>query len=197
MRSAMRAVCSRCAISIVVRPRADDAHRALHLRLGLRSRLEVASSSSRIAGSTRQRPGQADELALPGRQRAAALAHPLEVAAGQPAMKSWAPTARAARFDLGVGGVGAAVGDVVADRAREEERLLGHEAELVVVGAQVEVASRGRRRRAPRRSRVVEAGDELHHRGLARAGLADQRDGLARRDVEVDAAQRLAPGAGT
>ena len=39
--------------------------------------------------------------------------------------------------------------------------------------------------------RVVEARDELHDRALARAGLADERDRLAGRDAQVDAAQRL------
>ena len=43
-------------------------------------------------------------------------------------------------LDLGVAGVGAAVGDVVADRAGEQERLLGHDAELAPEGAEVEVA---------------------------------------------------------
>src|SRR4029079_2068790 len=41
------------------------------------------------------------------------------------------------------------------------------------------------------RGGVVEAGDELHHRALARAGLAHERDRLARDDVHVDASQRV------
>ena len=72
-------------------------------------------------------------------------------------MKSCAPTARAALLDLGVGGVGSAVRDVVADGAREQERLLGHVAEPAAVRAQVEVGdgdavdedlARSRRRRS-------------------------------------------------
>ena len=39
--------------------------------------------------------------------------------------------------------------------------------------------------------RVVEARDELGERRLAGAGRADQRDGLARRDAQVDVAQRV------
>ena len=43
--------------------------------------------------------------------------------------------------------------------------------------------------RDPSRGHVVEAGHERHERGLARTGRADERDRLARRDLEVDAAQ--------
>ena len=38
---------------------------------------------------------------------------------------------------------------------------------------------------------IVEACQQLHDRRLAGAGLADERDGLPRRDLQVDAAQRL------
>ncbi len=41
------------------------------------------------------------------------------------------------------------------------------------------------------RRRVVETRDELDHRRLARAGLADERDRLAGADAEVDAPQRV------
>ena len=58
-------------------------------------------------------------------------------------MKSWAPDRPGRRLHLGVGRVGAAVGDVVADGAPEEERLLGDVAELAPVGAEVEVAQIG------------------------------------------------------
>ena len=60
-------------------------------------------------------------------------------------MKSWAPTARAASSTSASVAVGAAVGDVVADGAGEEERLLGHVAELAAVGGEVEVAEACRR----------------------------------------------------
>ena len=146
-----------------------------------RSRLEVASSSSRIAGSTSCARARHDELALPGGQRPAPLADRVEVAAGERGDEVVRAHGPRRALDLGVGGVGAAVGDVVADRAREQERLLGHEAELAAVRAQVEVAHGRRRRRGRRRSRVVEAGDQLHQRRLAGAGLADERDRLARR----------------
>ncbi|GIU86034.1 MAG: hypothetical protein KatS3mg009_0549 [Acidimicrobiia bacterium] len=53
IRSASRAVCSRCAISTVVRPRAATPIARCTRASVARSRFEVASSSSRIAGSTR------------------------------------------------------------------------------------------------------------------------------------------------
>ena len=53
MRSARRAVCRRCAMRIVVRPCAATPIAACTLASVCRSRFDVASSSNRIAGSTR------------------------------------------------------------------------------------------------------------------------------------------------
>ena len=87
--------------------------------------------------------------------------------------------------DLGVGGRGPGEGQVVPDGAREEERLLGHHAELAakrieghpldVVAVDAHLARR----------RVVEAGDELGQRGLPGSGGAHEGDGLSRRDAQV------------
>ena len=79
----VRAVWRRCAISSVVRPLATRPIARWTRASVLRSRLAVASSSSRIAGSTSSARAQADELALPGRQRAAALGDRVEVAAAR------------------------------------------------------------------------------------------------------------------
>ena len=95
------------------------------------------------------------------------------------------------RLDLGVGRVRSAVGDVVAHRAGEQERLLRHDAELAAVRVEVEVAQVDAVDRHRARRRVVEAGDQLDERRLAGAGLAHERDGLAGRDVQVDAGDRL------
>src|SRR5207302_8858575 len=85
-----------------------------------------------------------------------------------------------------VGGVGLGEGDVVAERAGKQERLLWHNAELTserlegdvveVVAVDEDAALR----------RVVEPRHQLRDRRLARPGLADQREGLARGDGEVD-----------
>ena len=64
--------------------------------------------------------------------------------------------------------------------AREQERLLGHVAELAAERAQVDVAHGDAVDEHRAAVDVVEAGDQLHERRLAGTGLADQRDRLAR-----------------
>ena len=85
-------------------------------------------------------PGERDQLALAGRERAAALGDLVVVGAGQRGDEVVGADRARRRLDLGVGRLGPAVGDVVADRAGEEEGLLRHVAELVAVGGEVEVA---------------------------------------------------------
>ena len=68
---------------------------------------------------------------------------------------------------------------------------MGHDTELLVERDLVVVVDRHTVDADAARGRVVEPGDELDHRRLARAGLADERDRLAGSDVDVDAAQRL------
>ena len=91
---------------------------------------------------------------------------------------------------LEIGGFGAAVGDVGADGPGEQERLLGHEPELVAVGRQVQVANRGAVDGHRAGGGVVEAGDQLHQGGLARTGRTDQRDDLSGRDGQADVVHR-------
>ena len=71
----------------------------------------------------------------------------------------------------------------VADRAREQERLLGHVAEVAAVGGRSSVAQVDAVDEDPAGGRVVEAGDELDERRLAGAGGADERDDLPGRDL--------------
>jgi hypothetical protein len=54
-------------------------------------------------------------------------------------MKSSACAARAAAIDLGLGGIGPAVADVVADRAAEEHGLLQRDADVAAQRRQVQV----------------------------------------------------------
>ena len=144
---------------------------------------------------TRWRARERDQLPLSGRQRAAAFADPLEVAAWQRRDEVVRADLARGGFHLGVGRVLAAVGDVVADRAREQEGLLRHDTQLLVETDLVVLVHGHVVDRDGARRRVVEAGDELHDRALARAGLADERDGLARDDLHVDAAERVVDGA--
>lgn len=86
-----------------------------------------------------------------------------------------------------------AVGDVVAHRVVEEERVLEHHADLaaqrtLLQRPQVHAVHADRARR-----RVVEPLQQRHHRALPRAARADQCDHLARADVQVDRLQHRLP----
>ena len=84
-----------------------------------------------------------------------------------------------------------AVADVLGHGSREEQRLLLDEADLVAERAQREPADVDPVDQDTSCLRVVEAHDEADQRRLARAGWADDRDPLPRRDREADALQRL------
>ena len=106
-------------------------------------------------------------------------------------MKSWAPTACAAATICSGGRVGLAEGDVLAHAAGEEEALLRDDPELAAERGLGDVAEVEPVDRDPAVRRVVEAREQLRDRRLARAGVADERDGRARGDVEVDPVQHL------
>ena len=99
------------------------------------------------------------------------------------------PTARTASATSASDAVGSGEGQVVADGAGEEERLLGDDAELAaqrvqrhaldVVAVDAHVPGGG----------VVEAGDQLGQGGLAGPGGPDEGHRLPRRDAQVDVAQ--------
>ena len=73
----------------------------------------------------------------------------------------------------------------------EQERLLRHDPHLRAQRAARDVAQVVAVDEHASGGRVVEARDELGHRRLAGAGGADQRDGLARRDVEAHVLERV------
>ena len=101
-------------------------------------------------------------------------------------MNASAPTARRGSLDLGAGGVGPAEGDVVGDRAGEEEALLRHDPELAAQRRLRDVAQVDAVDRDPPVARVVEAREELRDRRLPGARVADERDRRPWRDVEVE-----------
>ena len=87
--------------------------------------------------------------------------------------------------------VRSAEGDVLRHRAGEEEAFLRHDAELAAQRAllhlvEVEVVDRD-----PARGRLVEAREQLRDRRLPGAGVPDERDRRARRDVEVEPVQHF------
>ena len=171
----------------------DHAHGLLHARLGG----EVQVGGGLVEQQDRRvdevGPGQAHQLALAGRQRPSPLGDPIAVAARQRGDDVVGADGPCRRLDLGVGGGRTPVGDVVAHRAGEQERLLGHVPEPAAVGAEVDLGQRHAVDQHPARGRVVEAGHQLHDRRLAGPRLADEGDGLAGADVEVDTPQAPRP----
>ena len=149
--------------------------RALDQQLGravdVRRRL-VEDQDPRVG---EERAGDRDQLALAGREAAAALAHRVAEALGEPPGEPVETEHRRRLGDLVVARVGAREADVVGDRAREQERVLQHDAELAAVRAQVELAQVDAVGQDRALERVVEAGDELGERRLAAARLADER----------------------
>ena len=142
---------------MAVRPSSSTSSAASTLVSDCRSRLEVASSSTSTRGWARKARAEGDQLALAGRERLAPLVHDGVEPVGQPVDELGEPDGVDRLVDLGVGRVGPGEGDVVADRAGEEERLLGHDAELAAQRVERHVADvvpvdRAPARRSGRRS---------------------------------------------
>ena len=143
----------------------DDRGAALEQRveagLDLRLRLEVEVRRRLVehedARSGEEGARQRDQLALARRQRHAALVDRRVDAVGQVLDELVEPDAAHGLHHLVVGGVGPGEGDVVAHGAREQERLLRHDAELAPQRldgdvAQVVAVDRARCPRSGRRS---------------------------------------------
>ena len=96
---------------------------------------------------------------------------------------------------LGISRLGAAVANIGPGIGAEDHRILRHQAH----------AGTHRLRVGPRHVdtveqnaaglRIVKAQQQLEHRGLAGARRADERDGFARRDLEIEIGERRAIGA--
>ncbi len=130
------------------------------------------------------RAGQRDALPLAAREREPALADQRVVALGQ-ALDELRHLGRLRRgAHLLLGGVGAAVGDVGPDRVGEEEGVLEHHPEGRPQLRQAQLPHRHAAEAHPPVLRVVEAGEQLGDRRLARARRPDQRHGLPRLDVQ-------------
>ena len=139
-------------------------------------------------------PSQCEELALTRGQVPPPLADAVVVAVPHPRDHAVRAHRAGGSLDVLVARIGTAVRDRVANRAREQERLLRNVAEPVPVSRQVELAqvSPVDQDRAVRR--VVEPRDQLHQGRLAGTGLAHQGHGLASAHPQVDAVQGVAGG---
>ena len=109
-------------------------------------------------------------------------------------MNSAALAAAGGLLDPGPRGPAIAVGDVLGDRAVEEEDVLLDDSQQPAVALDLDFAQIDPVERDRARGRVVEPGDQVAERRLARSAAADQGDRLARLDLEVDVAQHLPAG---
>ncbi len=103
---------------------------------------------------------------------------------GRLSTKSSTLTSCAARRIALLADVFVAEADVFADGAREEERILQHDGEVPAQRGQVVLAQIDAVEQDAARSDLVEAHHQAGERGFARAGVADDGDGLARLDGE-------------
>ncbi len=165
----------------------DALQRALDGRLGL----VVHGTGGLVQHQDRrvleQRPGQREALALAAGEAHAALAHRGVEPLGQ--RLDEVPGLGGARRldDLGLGGVRLAVGDVVAHRALEQVDVLADQADGPAQRGQLELADRLAIDADLARRGIVEAQQQLDQGRLARAGGADQCQGMPRRHGQLDA----------
>lgn len=138
------------------------------------------------AGVGEDRPGERDALALAAGEGEAVFADRGVVALGEFGDETVRLGGAGGLHDLFRGRVGTAVGDVVADRVREQEGVLGDQADRGAQGVQGEFADVVAADEDGSVGHVVEARQEQGDRGLARAGGADDREGLAGADLEAE-----------
>ncbi len=131
--------------------------------------------------------GNREQLALPLAEARTALAQHRVVALGQ-VLDEVVGTCQLGRGDdFGVAGLGASVADVVHHRVAKEETVLQHHADLPAQRVELNVAHVDAVDRHLAAGHVVEAGQQVDQRRLARARWPDDGDGLARCGHQVDA----------
>ena len=145
------------------------------------------------AGVLQERPCDAEALALAARQANAALADLRLVSFGKPRDEFMGVGGGRGRDDVVHRRLEAAVADVVCDRAREEQRLLRDDADVIAQRLQREPADVAAVEKHAAEQRIVEARNQARQRCLARARGADDRDHLAWRRIEGDVLQRVRP----
>ena len=143
-------------------------------------------------GATQQGACNAQALLLTARNIRAALFDPGVVALGEAVDKLVGAGQMRCLADFLVGGVRVAPTQVLGDGAAKQHVFLQHHGDLVTQRVQVVVAHVHAAHAHSAFGGVVQAGDEVNERGLGRAGAADDADGLAARNVQVDIVERLA-----
>ena len=138
---------------------------------------------------THQQAGEGDELLLPRRERRAAGTEQGVQAVrqtGDPAVQTQLHHRRLDRAPRDVG----EEGDVLGEGAREDLRTLRDHTDGTPKALKIQVPDVGAAQEHRASWRLHRARDERGQRRLAGAGATDQRDGLARGDLQVDALQR-------
>ncbi len=177
----------------VVRTAHEAFHGVLYELLGFaverRGRL-VEQQHARVAD---EGPRDRDPLPLPAREPRATLADDRVPAVGHGVNDlERIGGAKRLEHDL-VRDLGEAIGDVLADGPLEQHRLLRHHRDSGAEGAQVEALHVDPVEQQPSAGRPKEAEHDIEQRRLARPGGADEGDGLAGRDGEIDAVERGSP----
>ena len=154
-------------------------------RLGIHSRSGfVEDQDARI---DQQGPRNTDALALTAREPLAAFAHQRVVAMRQAQDEFVRMGGARSRHDFGARGLGFSVGDVLGNGAKEQKRLLQHQADVAPVVGHRKTADVGAIERNGPFGHVIKAADQIHQRALARAAVAHQANHFARADVQVQA----------
>ncbi len=156
----------------------------------------MASSRMKILRVGQHGAGDRQPLALAAAQAHAALADQGVVAVGEPVDEFGGVGRPGGVLDPGARCPAVAVGDVLGDRAVEEKDVLLDDPQQPAVAFDLDLAEVDPVERDRAGGRVVEPGDQVAERRLARAAAADQGDRLARLDLQVDVAQHQPAGAG-
>ena len=136
-----------------------------------------------------ERTGDGDALALTAGQAHAALPQVGVVALRQLAHEFIRVSGVAGSAHVFRAGLGACIAHVLQHAGGEDHRLLRHQGDAAAHGLRVGGRERHAVEADAARLRIVEAQQQLEHRGLASAGGADQRHAFARRDGEAEVGQ--------
>src|ERR1700691_3933259 len=165
-----------------------DLHQGLAFRVQRGSGL-IENENRRVL---EQCPGNGDALTLSAGEAKALLADHGIVFFRQP-LNEVVRQGRLSGCDHPADGdPGFTVGDVVANRIVEENRLLGHVADLATKRSQGQIPQVVAVDADVTRGDIKKARDQIHKGGLAGTAGADQRHYLAPRDDQVDIPQHLA-----
>jgi len=168
---------------------------ALHEILALGIERRGGFVEKQYARVAQQRARNCQALLLPAAELGAALAAERVVAVVHGLDECVRVGGTRRRFHLFVTRIRAAEADVLAHAATEENGLLRHQAHLLAEPPHLELPQVHAIEHDHAAGGIVEPLDELDHRALAAARLADQRHRLTGRDLQRDPAEHLVVGA--